>query len=167
MKALVVALGFGVLMIGPEALARPVFTAFVATDAQRVGSGGELVIVDGMEMWSNGSPPRTFEIVGYITDRRGRTGPFGPLRMATRGRNIVTAARENGGDAVILVSDERQVVGIDDGTLIENANSRYAVIRWVSDVSRKKENPSVQELLNSPDIVGIDVGTVAAVPPSP
>ncbi|MES1157043.1 MAG: hypothetical protein ABUL73_04600 [Alphaproteobacteria bacterium] len=110
MKRPVIALCF-LFVAAPAALAEPVFTSYVARDARREGDGGERTVVNGMEIWTNGSPPRRWEIIGYIADRRHRTGLYGAIRMSMRDRDVVAVARANGGDAVILVNEQAEVVG--------------------------------------------------------
>ena len=35
-----------------------------------------------MDFWTNGAPPRRFQVLGNITDRRMRTGIYGAIRMS-------------------------------------------------------------------------------------
>ena len=100
------------LALCSSAVAAPIFTAYVAKDATREGEGAEKVIVDGMDFWSNGSPPRKFEILGFLTDKRHSNGLYGAIRMSSLNKEIADAARANGGDAVILVHSETEVVGV-------------------------------------------------------
>ena len=71
------------------------------------GRGGTKKVVDGMDVWTNGDPPRRFRILGIIDDER----PGGIIPMAELKHDIVKKAREHGGDAVILLSSSSQLAG--------------------------------------------------------
>lgn len=59
------------------------FVSYEAKDSIREGSGGEKRIVDGVDFWANGAPPRRFRIIGFITDSRLKTGLIGMMRMSS------------------------------------------------------------------------------------
>jgi hypothetical protein len=82
------------------------------------GKGGASKNVDGVDLWITGSPPRRFQIIGYITDSR----PGGPIPMATRDSAVASEARAKGGDGVIMNSDNSQLVGMANMT---NVNAVY------------------------------------------
>ena len=67
--------------------------------------GGIRKVVDGMDVWTHGDPPRRF--IGIIEDER----PGGIIPMAQLKHAIVQKARQNGGDAVIFVSSASQLAG--------------------------------------------------------
>jgi hypothetical protein len=71
------------------------------------GRGGTRKVVDGMDVWTYGDPPRRFKVLGIIQDER----PGGLVSMAKLKHDIVQKARENGGNAVILVSSASQLAG--------------------------------------------------------
>jgi hypothetical protein len=71
------------------------------------GHGGTKVMVNGMELWDNGDPPRKFTVLGIIDDAR----PGGPIPMARLGGDMVKRAREAGGDALIQLNSHSQVAG--------------------------------------------------------
>jgi len=71
------------------------------------GQGGALKTVNGIDIWIEGTPPKKFQVVGVITDNR----PGGPIPMANRNAQVAAKARANGGDAVLLQFDERELVG--------------------------------------------------------
>ena len=77
------------------------------------GRGGTKTIVDGMEVWDNGEPPRTFKILGFIQDER----PGGIIPMSQLRADIVKKARQVGGDAVIQGGSQSQIAGfVSSGT---------------------------------------------------
>jgi hypothetical protein len=60
-----------------------------------------------MDVWTHGDPPRRFKVLGIIEDER----PGGMIPMAQLKHDIVQKARQNGGNAVILVSSASQLSG--------------------------------------------------------
>jgi hypothetical protein len=71
------------------------------------GKGGTKIVVDGIEFWDNGDPPRKFKVLGIIDDER----PGGLIPMAQLRSDMVKKAREAGGDAIIQLGSQSQVVG--------------------------------------------------------
>src|SRR5215467_6283954 len=71
------------------------------------GHGGTKKVVDGMDVWTFGDPPRRFQVLGIIQDER----PGGLIPMAQLKHDIVEKARQNGGNAVIFVSSQSQLAG--------------------------------------------------------
>jgi hypothetical protein len=71
------------------------------------GTGGTKVVVDGMEIWDNGNPPRKFKVLGIIEDQR----PGGILPMAQLRGDMVRKAKEAGGDAIIQLNSDSQIAG--------------------------------------------------------
>jgi hypothetical protein len=71
------------------------------------GHGGTRKVVDGMDVWTHGDPPRRFKVLGIIEDER----PGGMIPMAQLKHDIVQKARQNGGNAVIFVSSASQLAG--------------------------------------------------------
>lgn len=125
------------------------FKKLYSRDAVVEGKGGEMTQVEGMDYWTNGDPPRRYEILGYIEDRRHATGLIGMARLKSLPKQVARMAKENGGDAVIVVSSENDVYGYAaSGNATANGNratasgfavpiakreSRFAVIRYLPD----------------------------------
>lgn len=87
------------------------------------GRGGTKQIIEGMEVWSNGEPPRKFKVIGVIEDTR----PSGPLPMSSLATDVVAKARESGGDAVIKQSSQSQVTGyVTNGSASVYGSSNHA-----------------------------------------
>ncbi|MDO8767865.1 MAG: hypothetical protein Q7K57_04030 [Burkholderiaceae bacterium] len=82
------------------------FKAFEAEDSVFQGKGGTKVVVNGMEIWDDGDPPRKFKVLGYIEDQR--RGGFPMLQF--RG-DMVKKAREAGGDAIVQLTSRSQITG--------------------------------------------------------
>lgn len=102
------------------------FKRFYGRDAIVEGRGGEMESIEGIDYWTNGDPPRRYEIIGYIEDRRQATGLVGMARLKSLPKQVARMGKENGGDAVILVSSENDVVGYaSNATVTANGNAAY------------------------------------------
>jgi hypothetical protein len=71
------------------------------------GQGGTKVVVDSMEIWDNGEPPRKFMVLGIIEDER----PGGIIPMSRLRSDMVKKAREVGGDAIIQLNSQSKITG--------------------------------------------------------
>jgi len=83
------------------------FQAWEGRNSVVEGRGGIKKVVDGMDVWTYGDPPRRFQVLGIIQDER----PGGIIPMAQLKHDIVQKARAAGGNAVIFVSSESQLAG--------------------------------------------------------
>jgi hypothetical protein len=83
------------------------YKPFEAKSNMFEGRGGTKVVVDGMEIWDNGDPPRKFKVLGIIDDER----PGGIITMSQLRGDMVKKAREAGGDAVVQLSSQSQIAG--------------------------------------------------------
>lgn len=71
------------------------------------GKGGTKIVVDGMDIWDNGDPPRKFKVLGIVDDER----PGGLIPMSQLRGDVVKKAREVGGDAIIQLNSQSQIAG--------------------------------------------------------
>jgi hypothetical protein len=69
------------------------------------GKGGAKFVVDNMEIWDDGEPPRKFKILGFIDDNR----VAGRISMRFLRGSLVEKARKAGGDAVIKMNTQAQL----------------------------------------------------------
>ena len=83
------------------------FQAWEGRNSVVEGRGGTRTVVDGVDVWTFGDPPRRFQVLGIIQDNR----PGGIIPMAQMKHDIVAKARQSGGDAVILLSSQSQLAG--------------------------------------------------------
>ena len=72
------------------------------------GQGGTKEVIDGVDIWTYGTPPCEYKIIGVINDKRSGGWSFDENSLYT---DAVTKAKEFGGDAVILESNENKVTG--------------------------------------------------------
>lgn len=97
-----------VLLLGLSGCASTEYKSYVGKNTNVIeGRGGTRVVVDGMEIWDNGSPPRKFTILGIIDDSR----PDALVPMAQMRGDIVQKARLAGGDAVVLMNNQSEITG--------------------------------------------------------
>lgn len=109
------------------------------------GKGGSKVVVNGMEIWDTGEPPRKFKILGFVDDNRD-TGWMGEDTQSVR-EDIVEKARRAGGDAIVKINSQFQLSefykagGVSANVYGSYANpvlglygrnfSKYAVIKYL------------------------------------
>lgn len=113
------------------------------------GQGGASVEVEGLTIWDSGDPPRQYQILGYVEDTRLSSGLIGKMRQKSLQKRVAVLAREHGGDAAILVSDQEGVrsyasggaANVNNGAAtttgwsrpIMERSRRYAIVRYLPD----------------------------------
>jgi hypothetical protein len=117
-------------------------------DAVIDGKGGAKIVVDGMEIWEHGEPPRKFRVIGLIEDER----PQAIVPMMRMKSEIVKKAKDSGGQAVVEIRNQSQITGYAINTFanvyggktgvtgsatsvaspLSNNRALYAVIRYVN-----------------------------------
>jgi hypothetical protein len=172
-----------VFLIGMTGALAQEFVPFEGKNTVREGDGGAKRTVEGVDFWSDGAPPRKFKLVGYITDRRQKTGLIGIARMAGLEKDVAELAKKNGGDAVILMASETETVGsvgMASGTArsfgntttasgfgfaggVQKNNSKYAVLKYVSDAEMQ---PATPPAASAPAVVP-SPATATVAPASP
>lgn len=75
------------------------YEKFEGANAVQRGNGGTKSVVDGVDIWSYGAPPRAYRVLGVATATIGN-GPAGP-RMIKSG--IADKVKEAGGNAAINI----------------------------------------------------------------
>ena len=85
------------------------------------GKGGAKVVVDGMEIWDDGEPPRKFKILGFIDETR-KADWMSIWLPSSHPGDIVKKARVAGGDAVIKVNTQSQ---LDDFYMAAGASANF------------------------------------------
>jgi hypothetical protein len=98
-------------------------TDFQAIESQQPivaqGSAGTRKVVDGMDIWTSGAPPRKYQVIGVIEDKRGG----GILPMSQYEHDIAAKVRKAGGDAAIVAGTASQPIGYHT---IGAANTNYS-----------------------------------------
>jgi len=90
------------LLAGPAAWAGTGFLTYDGWDSVQQGRGGEKKVVDGVDFWMSGSPPRRFKILGSIDGARRRGGLAGMVSFSSPDDGVAKQTLAVGGDAVIL-----------------------------------------------------------------
>lgn len=74
-----------------------------------VGTGGEKTVQDGVDFWLNeGSPPRRYQLLGYLTADVNSAGLNGMISMKRLPGKIAKQTKEFRGDAVIVLDESTQ-----------------------------------------------------------
>jgi len=96
------------------AIASCATTTFTALEPQGdgiyEGRGGTKSVLDGMDIWSYGDPPRRYRVLGFIEDER----PAEARPLSQLVADVVSKARAAGGQALIQLSTRSDVVGYQD-----------------------------------------------------
>lgn len=72
------------------------------------GEGGTKLVVDGVEFWANGSPPRKFSIVGIVVSEIGTgVGDEAIIRSS-----VAPEVKRRGGDAAVQISNNSSFTGV-------------------------------------------------------
>jgi len=72
------------------------------------GDGGTKVVVDGVDFWANGAPPRKFSIVGMIVSEIGSgVGDEAIIRSTVAGE-----VKRRGGHAAVQVTNNSSFAGV-------------------------------------------------------
>lgn len=148
------------------AAASPEFVVYEGKNTIHEGQGGNRRTVEGVDFWTNGAPPRRFQVIGNITDRRMRSGIYGAIRMSNLDSEIAKVAKANGGDALIEGDSDDDVIGVHSGTSayayggqgyaggfagsfaapVKARVSRFTVVRYLPDAEPAKES------ITAPDV---------------
>jgi hypothetical protein len=72
------------------------------------GEGGTKVVVDGIDFWANGSPPRKYSIVGMVVSEIGSgIGDEALIRSSVAGE-----VKKRGGDAAVQINNNSSFAGV-------------------------------------------------------
>src|SRR5262249_24736197 len=72
------------------------------------GGYGTRKVVDGVDIWTSGEPPRRYQVLGIINDERVQA----PFEMARYYHDVAAKVKQAGGNGAIEVSSNSQVTGI-------------------------------------------------------
>src|SRR5262245_20208978 len=73
------------------------------------GKGGTVRVIEGIDFWEKGEPDRKYRILGVISDSRDEGLSFQFLKD----EDVALAARQHGGDAVMLTGGSHEVGDVD------------------------------------------------------
>ncbi|MDO9420618.1 MAG: hypothetical protein Q7T66_08150 [Herminiimonas sp.] len=123
------------------------FKPFEAKNNAFEGTGGTKLVVEGIDVWENGDPPRKYKIIGIIEDER--AAAVIPKSMLIS--DIAKKAKDSGGDAIIKIDSNSQITGFISNayasgnvygnnantssfgatSAVRRINSRFAVIKYI------------------------------------
>jgi hypothetical protein len=139
----VLTLGVGFLIAIPghsHAQARAVYSKYEGKEIIKTGEGGSRTTKHGIDYWTSGEPPRKFQLIGTIQDKRDEQMDGG---HAVGSPGIAKKVKEAGGDAVIIESEEEQGKGAGAGfgtklfgLLLSGGSktvTKMLVIKYISD----------------------------------
>src|SRR3546814_17282 len=111
--AIVIAAAYSAALLqSSEAQAKSRFTPYEARNSIVEGKGGTRTTKHGIDYWTMGDPPRRYQVIGIIRDKRGD----GPLSGDAIGsKSVAKATLKAGGDAVIYLSSNSRVTGVVSG----------------------------------------------------
>ena len=117
-----------VLAAGPALAAD--FAAYDGKDVMRDGTGGTKIVTDGVEVWTTGTPPHHYRILGVLTDKRGT----GLLSGSATGGSVARHIRSLGGDGAIILDRDEQMRGaiISNGVvgIARRATTQLLVVKY-------------------------------------
>jgi hypothetical protein len=95
------------------------------------GQGGTKLVVDGIDFWANGTPPRKYTIIGFVTSEIG--SGYGDEAMIRT--SVASEVKKRGGEAAIQVSNNTSFTGMFKATssmyMATGARQmRFAVIKY-------------------------------------
>lgn len=94
--------------------AKVTYSAYEGKPVIKTGEGGTKVSKNGIDYWTSGEPPRRFQVVGMIEDKRDEMLDGG---HAIGSPNIAGKVKKAGADAVIVQSQEEAGKGGGMGTV--------------------------------------------------
>lgn len=129
------------LILSCAATAKARFEPYEARNPIVEGNGGSHTAKDGIDFWSLGDPPRRYQIIGIIRDKRG-TGAFSGDAVASS--KIARMVREVSGDAAILLDENTALKGMmlpakgaGLAIPIQQRTTTFAVVKYLESAASK------------------------------
>lgn len=79
------------------------FAEYSGTPIIETGEGGTKVTKNGIDYWTSGKPPRRYQVIGRITDRRSEEWDGG---HAIGSPTVAKKVKQAGGSAVIMLEQK-------------------------------------------------------------
>jgi hypothetical protein len=106
------------------------------------GKGGTVEAVDGMDVWTNGTPDRKYRILGVIDYECTAPSPNSPKVFSLSGPGLISLkdwraevlakARVYGGDAILLIERERYATSVSEmGSVSSQLRSKWHVVKYM------------------------------------
>lgn len=91
------------------AYAKQEYAAYEGLDAIQQGRGGSKITKNGIDYWTNGTPPRRFQVLGFLTDARKDRAFDGNV---VGSKSVAEKALKAGGDAVVFLGADTRAAGV-------------------------------------------------------
>lgn len=128
------------------AQAKQEYASYEGKDAIQEGRGGSKVVKNGIDYWTNGTPPRRFQVLGFLTDARKDRLLDGNV---VGSKSVARRVLEVGGTAVIFVGTDTRAAGVVNtanlygqgdsafgvgtGRVINRTTTRMIVVKYLED----------------------------------
>lgn len=123
MRKIFVSLAFMFLAIPGAVNAKSHFAAYEGKDAIQEGRGGTKINKNGIDYWTTGTPPRRYQVLGIITDKRAMGCKI--CGDAIGSPAVANATKEAGGDAVVFMDEQNRMQGT-VGSATASGNRNFA-----------------------------------------
>ena len=98
------------------AAAKVQFAAYEGPESVQIGNGGAKTTESGVDFWTHGTPPRRYQILGFMTDSRADKRFSG---NAIGSEGLAKRVLKLGGNALIVVDQNSRAAGM-TGIMIPN-----------------------------------------------
>lgn len=88
------------------------FAEYSGTPIIETGEGGTKIAKNGIDYWTSGKPPRRYQVIGRITDRRSEEWDGG---HAVGSPTVAKKVKQAGGSAVIMLEQNDVGAGTSGG----------------------------------------------------
>lgn len=120
MRTIIVALA---LIVSGSAYAKARFQPYEGRDSVVEGRGGTRITKHDIDYWTMGDPPRRYQILGILIDKRG-TGKL--AGDAVGSKSVAEATKGAGGNAVIIMGSQTRMTGVvTNGNAYASGNYAY------------------------------------------
>ena len=125
-------------LIASPAWAGVQFSTYEGPDSVQTGTGGAKITKDGIDFWTDGTPPRKYQVLGFITDSRSDKALSG---HAIGSGGLAKRVHEAGGDALIVVDQSKENAGMVGsirlngwpswGRTVHEVTTKFVVVRYL------------------------------------
>ena len=129
------------------------FAAYEGPPQITQGTGGTKITKNGIDYWTTGTPPRRYQIIGFVQDKRDENWDGG---QAIGSPSIAKKVKKAGGHAVILQTQDEAGstgsfgTGLLSGLFMGGGSktiTRMIVVQYLAD---EANNPVVEPAAQSP-----------------
>lgn len=101
------------------------------------GTGGTANTVDGIDIWTNGSPNHKCQILGIIDQSQYQNGsPMAMIASMNARSDVIQKAKQVGGDAIMYIGSTQQLMGLVSRDVYGAYNPTVATTAKISEKSR-------------------------------